>query len=220
MKDYSLNSKDSKSFILNYEIKDKQIIINFASGDKYKVPFTKKNEKKILKKMRKQVKLSDEFYSEQEKKMDVKLLCFQLFCPALIVATVYAPSIIFIYRDSVFMVTLQILIMTMSTISIATLLYSIIQNNKNLKDADKNKLFLKKEKLINEKLKENENILSNTNDYTKELINSSQKKLNLNDIDKMSYSELKIILDNIKNEEKFNFVYPKQEEKKYVKTKY
>lgn len=49
MKYYTLNSKDATSFILNYEIKDKQIIVNYANGEHYIIPYANNNEKKILK---------------------------------------------------------------------------------------------------------------------------------------------------------------------------
>ena len=48
MKHYTLNSKDATSFILNYEIKDNQIIVNYANGEHYIIPYTNDNEKKII----------------------------------------------------------------------------------------------------------------------------------------------------------------------------
>lgn len=46
MKYYTLNSKDATSFILNYEIKNNQIIVNYANGEHYIIPYTNDNEKK------------------------------------------------------------------------------------------------------------------------------------------------------------------------------
>lgn len=46
MKYYTLNSKDATSFILNYEIKDNQIIVNYENGEHYIIPYTNDNEKK------------------------------------------------------------------------------------------------------------------------------------------------------------------------------
>lgn len=46
MKNYTISNVDAKTFILNYEIKDGQIIINLASKEKYVIPYTEENEKK------------------------------------------------------------------------------------------------------------------------------------------------------------------------------
>ena len=46
MKNYTISNVDAKTFILNYEIKDGQIIINLASKEKLEVPYTEENEKK------------------------------------------------------------------------------------------------------------------------------------------------------------------------------
>lgn len=217
MKDYSLNLEDSKSFILNYEIKNGKIIINFASGDKCEVPFTKKNGKKLLKEMRKQVKLYYKFYNSQEIKLNQKLMWFRPFAIAEGVVLGCLPFGI-LFHPSVYFIILAMV--TISTITISVSIMQDVTAMENIEEFFKNEKSINKKSEEKEKLKENENILSNTSDYTKELVNSGQKKLSLNDIDKMSYSDLKIILDNIKNEERFNFEYPKQEEKKYVKTKY
>ena len=48
MKNYSLNYNEYKMFILNYEIKDDRIIINYADGEKSLIPYTFQNEKKRL----------------------------------------------------------------------------------------------------------------------------------------------------------------------------
>ena len=50
MKDYTLDPKDAASFILNYEIKDNQIIINYAKGKHYIIPYTNDDEEILLKK--------------------------------------------------------------------------------------------------------------------------------------------------------------------------
>ena len=55
MKNYTISNVDAKTFILNYEIKDGQIIINLASKEKYVIPYTEENEKKIIERMEYQV---------------------------------------------------------------------------------------------------------------------------------------------------------------------
>jgi len=68
MKDYSLNLEDSKTFVLNYTVKDNQITVNLANGENYVIPYTAENEVKLLKRMKTQVLQSDEFMSKQEKR--------------------------------------------------------------------------------------------------------------------------------------------------------
>lgn len=56
MKDYSLNRKDSESFILSYKIEDGNIVAKTASGELITVPYSVENENQILSKMEKQAK--------------------------------------------------------------------------------------------------------------------------------------------------------------------
>ena len=56
MKDYSLNRKDSESFILSYTIEDGNIVAKTASGELITVPYSVENENQILSKMEKQAK--------------------------------------------------------------------------------------------------------------------------------------------------------------------
>jgi len=55
MKDYAINRNKRKNFILNYQVKNDQIIINYASKKSKKIPYTKEAENRILNKMEKQV---------------------------------------------------------------------------------------------------------------------------------------------------------------------
>ena len=58
MKDYSLNRKDSESFILSYTIEDGNIAAKTASGELITVPYSMENENKILSKMEQQAKMA------------------------------------------------------------------------------------------------------------------------------------------------------------------
>lgn len=84
-------------------------------------------------------------------------------------------------------------------------------------------MFLNNEELLNEKVKSNQNILSNANTKTKELVTSAPKDarvFSLNTIDKIKCSELNTILENIKRDEQFGFEYlSNKEEKPVVLTK-
>lgn len=81
MKDYSLNKEDSNFFILSYKVNNQEIILNLASGEKYKIPYTIKNEKKILKRMKKQVKNSKKYVENLENKIErnMYIVLFQIF---------------------------------------------------------------------------------------------------------------------------------------------
>ena len=84
MKDYTLDSEEAVSFILNYEIKDNQIIVNYANGEHYIIPYTNDNEEKILKKMEDQV-YSAQYYDELSKKILKKSRNWILFCILMII---------------------------------------------------------------------------------------------------------------------------------------
>lgn len=58
MKDYSLNRKDSESFILSYKIEDGNIVTKTASGELITVPYSVENENQILSKMEQQAKMA------------------------------------------------------------------------------------------------------------------------------------------------------------------
>ena len=91
----------------------------------------------------------------------------------------------------------NVLASVLSVLFIPLEVYIIIDSKEKIKDINKNRMFLSNEKLLNEKVKLNQNILSNMNTKTKEL--------SLNDMDKIKYKELKTILDNIKRDEEFRF---------------
>ena len=67
MKDYSISSEEKKDFVLGYEpTSDGNIIIKWASGKSWTIPYTKKHEDILLNKMREQVDGSDEFYKKKK----------------------------------------------------------------------------------------------------------------------------------------------------------
>ena len=68
MKNYSINEYQEKTFILNYNIENEEIIVNLASGSNYKLPYTKENEIMILERMKEQVLNANEFLKHAESK--------------------------------------------------------------------------------------------------------------------------------------------------------
>lgn len=217
MKDYSLNYDDSKTFILNYKIEDNQIIVNLASGEEYIIPYSLKNEKKLLEQMKEQVLDSNLFKSKQEKRFSVAWK-FAIWSSAMVVfnAIVLATG-----RSS--LPILSGLCAGWFVFDTIYRVYSMIDSKKKIKDVNKNRMFLNNEELLNEKVKSNQNILSNTNTKTKKLVASTPEDaqvFSLNTMDKIKYQELKTILENIKRDEQFGFEYSfTEEEKPMVLTK-
>lgn len=202
MKDYSLNLEDSKTFVLNYTVKDNQITVNLANGENYVIPYTAENEVKLLKRMKTQVLQSDEFMNKQEKRFSksrklaiwgVPMLALNVIASA---SDISAVSIVSGMWASWFV------------FDIGYRIYSMIDSKRNIKDINKNKMLLNNEERLNEKVKENHNVLAHTDEKTKKMVHSTpvdQPVFTLNSIDKIKYEELKQILENIDREEEFGF---------------
>lgn len=212
MKNYSLNYNDSKAFILNYKIEDNKIIINLASGEKYVIPYSLENEKKLLTQMKKQILNSSKFEKKQEKRFSFAWKWGVFSSSMLIIFSIMLATGITVNPIA------TIIGGSWMIIDIASRIYAMIDSKRKIEDIHKNKMFLSNQESINQKIKSNQNILSNTNKKTKEIVSSASKNkptFNLNVIDKIKYKELKKILENIKRDKQFGFDYsPAQEEKK------
>lgn len=217
MKDYSLTYDGSKTFVLNYEISDNQIIVNLASGEKYTIPYTLENEKKLLERMKYQVQNSSDYVRKQEKNFSMSWkwaifeLCMLLFNSISALTGASANILVSSLCAGWFGIAL-----TFRTLS-------MIISKKNIADVKKNRYFLENEERLNEKVRDNSNILSNTKQKTKEMVSSTpieKEVFNINTIDQVTYSELKQIMANIERDESFGFDYSEvQEEKPMVLTK-
>ena len=211
MKDYSLNYEDSKTFILNYKIEDNQIIVNLASGEEYIIPYSLENEKKLLEQMKEQVIDSDVFKSKQEKRFSVAWK-WAIWSGAMLVF-----NAVVLATGSSSLPIVNGICAGWFVFDTTYRVYSMIDSKKKIKDVNKNRMFLNNEELLNEKVKSNQNILSNTNTKTKELVASTPEDaqvFSLNTMDKIKYQELKTILENIKRDEQFGFEYSSTEEEK------
>jgi len=212
MKNYALNFEDSRSFILNYKVEENEIKVNFASGEKYIVPYSMENERRILEKMKNQILFSEEFEKKQQKRFSSSLK-WSLWDVAMIslIAVIMSNGI------ANYSPVINVIIMCFYTIDIFFRIYSMIDSNVKYKDIQKNKMFLKNEELINSKVRSNQNILCNTKIETRNLITSTPEEkpvFNLNNIDKIDSNELEYILYNIKRDEQFGFDYSTIEEAK------
>ncbi len=225
MKDYPTERENRKTFILNYEIKEGQMIVSLASGETYILPYTIENELMVLKMMKKQVKnyANNEDYKEETN--DLKICGVKFILGGLIVGG----SILFLGSGMV-VTTIVGIVFLFFTLTMG--IGGIILSTKELEDLEKNELFLEYEKQINNNEGYQSEKTRNKKQQLLEKINQERPKLyeeeslapiestevplfNLNTIDKISYEELKSLTNLIDLDEKFN---PKKE-KGYVKKK-
>lgn len=210
MKDYLNNSEN---FILNYRIVNDEIMVNFSSingKNKYSVPYTIENEKKILKKMKQQVLTTSNLniYSyEKILKLKNKLKWGFIF---LGLSGLFVSPYIFGIANlnnhiKVFLDSLIIILNLYKFISSAT---EYIDFKIKLKDFSKNSLFLENENCLNNALKSNKSILLGTNVKVEDLTSNDNNTLfNINNIDKIKLKELKQIIENAKFENDLQFNY-------------
>ena len=205
MKDYTLNFEEAVSFILNYEIKDNQIIVNYANGEHYIIPYTNDNEEKILKKMEDQV-YSAQYYDKLSKKILKKSRNWILFCILMI---------ILLKTNSSFIPLMQNILIGSYTLCIGWKILYIKYIKTNINDLEKNKMLLDNQEKLNETVKENQNILTNSNEKIKEMVKSTPEDkpvFTLNSVEKLKLKELKAILENIQGEEEFKSNYSSDNE--------
>ena len=85
----------------------------------------------------------------------------------------------------------------------------------NINDLEKNKMLLDNQEKLNETVKENQNILTNSNEKIKEMVKSTPEDkpvFTLNSVEKLKLKELKAILENIQGEEEFKSNYSSDNE--------
>lgn len=181
MKDYTLNKEDERTFILNYEVKDNKIIVNFASGKKYEVPYTVEDEKTILTLMREQVNNTEKF--EKKAKKELKVTAGWLIFS--IVNIAFDATILLTGSSTA--PTLQVIGGSLFILSGTLETCALVDIKAKLKDLKKNKLFLDNEDLFEYKEKTNTDVLNKEE--------SVRETITLNDIDKISYNEVKEMVD-------------------------
>lgn len=181
MKDYTLNKEDERTFILNYEVKDNKIIVNFASGKKYEVPYTEEDEKIILTLMKEQVNNTEKFEKAAKKKLKV-MTRWIIYS---IVNIVFVATILLTGSSTAPVV--QVICGSLFILSGILKSCVLVDIKIKLKDLKKNQLFLDNEDFFKSKEK------TNTDALNKE--ETVRETITLNDIDKMSYNEVKEMVD-------------------------
>lgn len=195
MKDYSLNFDDSKEFILSYKLEYGKIVIKLASGELYSIPYSKDNENKVISKMEKQARYAEpKLFNEKDK---ISAITELVVLPMAIVN--------FINYGGWFFVVLLVIV------AIAAIEYpvKIIINEIKKRDIKKLKFFLEHKEELNANIEKSENIKLGVSKKTIKQIELQKSKnnqpFNINNIDNYSYSDLKILSDNIKRVSSFGF---------------
>lgn len=208
MRDYSLNLEDSKTFVLNYTIKENQIIVNLAKGENFIIPYTPENEKKLLEIMKTQVLMSDRFMKTQEKRFSMSwkltiLSVFMLMYNVFVLAS--GKSILPVGSG---------LCAGLFVFNIIYNVLGMVDSKKNINDIKKNLTLVYNEERLNEKVKKNPYVLANilaiTDEKSKGMVSSTPTEphvFTLNNTDGISYRQLEKILKVIDREEAFGFDY-------------
>lgn len=204
MKNYTLD-KDTE-FVLGYEVKKDKMHIRLANGMKKKVvTHSKEREELILAKMEEQVKSKKTKKFRKKMKKENKRNRTNLRMQVAI--EIYAiMAVICVYLSPKSLVGVLVAIGTVAAIHIG----EYVSTKRKLKDIKKNKFFIKHKDEINEGIKENSkdltNILSNTSKRTQKLVTQTkdkEKPFDINVIDKLSYSQLIKLQNNIRQNKSF-----------------
>lgn len=206
MKDYSMNLEDKKRFILGYRVDGDTIIIKFAIGDDWKIPYNEKNEKILLNKMKKQLESSDEFISK--KNSDINANEFWGFVSLCMSILFFLPCI---NSDALISAKICSLCLGLPSLSLSTICFANVLKIKSvISDFKRNKYFSNVEKKLNKEIRENQNMLCNVSNKTKKMIeNTPEDKdvFNINSFNYVPYKDLEQIMSNIKCDEEFGFDY-------------
>lgn len=185
MLDYTMNEVERKYFILFYEKTGDKLIVHYASGENKIIPYTIESEQRLLSIMKFQVKDANEFLKRANMSYSYHRASTGLFI-ALIVSGI---GIVLITKDvSKSFYVIGTSVTALSGTSFALSLEYKRQYEEVLGDIEKNKYFLKNEKLINTYLRKIENNPDG----------NFIPMININTISKFSKEELEDLVADIK----------------------
>lgn len=222
MKDYSMDLVEQKDFILDFDVDDNgKIIVNFANGLKWPLPYNEKNINLILDKMRNQVEASNKFTEKKKKEVNIfrayTILSFGAGAMMVIFGLFYSNVL-----------AVDIVSYVLASILAGSGVYDIcriVRANSVLKDLARNKWFLSIEEKLEKAIRKEENALINVSDYTKEIIKDIPENTKVFDINSFNYvplKDLEQIMDNVSRNERFGFDYTDEnplEEKPKTRTR-
>ncbi len=196
MKYYSINGNDRSSYILSYKIIDGKIITKYANGDCCSITYNKKNENMILSKMEEQARRAEVMpLSDNEKRLPLS--------PWILILTVFN----FINFGGL----LYLIVMILSFGCTAAFIISHIIYKIRKDDIKRLKLFLNNKDMLNDNIKNNDDVLINTSKkMVKQIkLRKCQGKVifNINNIDTYSLKDLIILRNNIQSVYLSDFKY-------------
>lgn len=220
MKDYSVGLEEQKKFILGFREKKDNIIVKFANSVKNIIPNNKSNKQKLLDKMKKQVDNSGNF--EVDKKIQRKeyIKCAKFLVIPTIAFLILGIALFASVSTSVGFISLMCAALSGSALT--GMIINILHINSLLADLDRNRNFIKIEDTLNNTVRKNVNILSNTSSKTKKMVASTSDDepiFDINSFNNVPYRDLTQIMENIERDEFFGFDYETSQEVDKPKTK-
>ena len=192
------NENNQNTYIINYIIKDMEIIIQLADNSEYRIPYTEENEKKVLAKMEEQI------LSAYVKDVSISTKILAISQPMLL------PMSIFNYVSS--KDTFHLVLMLIHGAGI--IYFPSIWINKLLKESyiNKAKFFISNKAKINYALQKNTSnmLIGINNKKIKRTIlsnlGSNKDAITINDIDLYTMKTLRQLISNLERIEEFDFI--------------
>lgn len=207
MKDYTLDADKAKLFIKNYEVLEDNIIIHFATGETFTIPYTEANEQKLNTKMESQILEVEEY----EKKVKNNITAEKFWIIVSLLAGITMLAIGYFNNAAIISYIFSSLMGSFTLISGIKL----IHNKSIIKDIEKNKYYIDNQELINKGI-QNTNVLANIPNKTRSII-ESEPAITINTVDKMSYEGLKKVVTSTEYQETFDFECTKEHPKQRIK---
>lgn len=207
MKDYTLNADKAKLFIQNYEVLEDSIIIHFATGETFSIPYTEANKQKLNTKMESQILEAEEY----EKKVKNNITAEKLWIIVSLLTGIAVLAIGYFNNAAIISYIFSSLMGSFTLISGIKL----IHNKSIIKDIEKNKYYIDNQELINKGI-QNANVLANIPNKTRSII-ESEPEITINTVDKMSYEGLRKVVTSTEYQEAFDFECTKEHSKQRIK---
>lgn len=197
MKDYSLNKKEKRYFILSYTIVDNNIIAKLATGEKYVIPYNETNEKLVLSRMEEQAKNTGVLERKIRKVLNKSVGCL-----------VFGVGVLSVDVLLLMGGKLSWLCVGLGCATCVLLATEIVFTNILLNDIKKANYFIAHKKL-NKIVRKNKNILLGVSKNAVKQIEQTpvgKTVFDINSIDNYSLSDLKRLRENIERDYEFGFV--------------
>ena len=208
MKDYSLNLEERKDFVLGYDVTDDgMIVVNYAKGKPWIIPYNKENEQILLVKMEEQLGNS----SSYEKKLTSKFVK-NVTLGGILFVLGFIPAVrVFMGETTQYLNYVSYALIGSSIIPT----FNAIKNRIKLNDLKKNIMFLNMKEKLNDSIRSDQNTLVNVSNKTKAVITEFPKDrelFNVNSFNYVPFRDLEQIIENDERNQQFGFNYESKEE--------